>query len=352
MAKTPELALAASLRKQDALLGGLISGNPMAIAVVGANDGVQMVNAAFEALFGYREAELVGKQARALMVPEELAHESSVLTDDGLHGRPARVATRRRRKDRSLVEVEVMVVPIVRARDEPAGAYIIYRDLSEQRYAERHLRAQYAVIEALAHSSTIEQAAPWVLRSVAESVGWPVGAMWIVDKTADCLRCVDFWSDAAVNATAFETATRASHFKRGIGPGRTWEQGAPAWIVDVTAEAKFSRRETALAAGLHAAFSFPMLLDGDVVGVVEFFSSTVLEPDAGILKMFAALGQQLGEFVGRTRAQEQLERFFSRRRRHRRSPTANRSAAATRRLISISRATRPARSPRRRRTSR
>src|ERR1041385_9206682 len=27
--------------------------------------------------------------------------------------------------------------------------------------------------------------------------------------------------------------------------------------------------------------------------------------------MFAALGQQLGEFVGRTRAQEQLERFFT-----------------------------------------
>ena len=311
MAKAPERALAATLRKQDALMGGLISGNPMAIAVVGANDNVQMVNPAFEALFGYSEAELVGNQARSLMVPEELARESRVLTEDGLHGRPARVATRRRRKDRSLVEVEVMVVPIVRGSDEPAGAYLIYRDLSEQRLAEQHLRAQYAVIEALAHSSTIEQAASWVLRAVAESVGWPVGAMWIVDKTADCLRCVDFWADAAVDATAFEKATRASRFKRGFGPGRTWEMSSPAWIVDVTAEEKFSRRESALAAGLHAAFSFPMLLDGDVVGVVEFFSSTVLAPDPGILKMFAALGQQLGEFIGRTRAQEQLERFFT-----------------------------------------
>jgi PAS domain S-box-containing protein len=54
-----------------------------------------------------------------------------------------------------------------------------------------------------------------------------------------------------------------------------------------------------------------MLLEGDVVGVVEFFTSRVLQSDPAILEMFAALGQQLGEFVGRTRAQEQLEHFFT-----------------------------------------
>ena len=96
-----------------------------------------------------------------------------------------------------------------------------------------------------------------------------------------------------------------------MGPGRTWETEKPAWIVDVTKEPRFSRREAAAAAGLHAAFSFPMILDGDVVGVVEFFTSAVLEPDDSILRMFAALGRQLGAFVGRSRTQEQVERFFT-----------------------------------------
>jgi PAS domain S-box-containing protein len=311
MATQPNRALAATVLEHDALLGGLIRGNPLAILVLDATDRVQLVNQAFENLFGYRNTEVAGKLIRALIVPDELAAESDALSRQGFAGHTARAVTRRRRKDGALIDVEVTVVPFAPIADQPAGAYAIYRDMSEQRDAERHLRAQYGVIEALAHSSTIEAAAPWVLRAVAESVHWQVGAMWIVDKTNDQLRCVDFWSDEAVNATAFEAETRQSQFKRGIGPGRTWDLGAPAWIVDVTKEPKFSRRETALAAGLHAAFSFPMLLDGDVAGVVEFFTSMVLESDPAILKMFAALGQQLGAFIGRTRAQEQLERFFT-----------------------------------------
>ena len=47
------------------------------------------------------------------------------------------------------------------------------------------------------------------------------------------------------------------------------------------------------------------------IAPAEFFTSTVLECDDTILRMFAALGQQLGEFVGRTRTQEQIERFFT-----------------------------------------
>jgi PAS domain S-box-containing protein len=310
MATPADRALADTVREHDAALGGLIRANPLAILVVDADDRVQMVNPAFETLFGYREAELVGHPIDAFIVPRTLATQAAALSRSGFEGRTARSVTQRRRKDGSLVDVELTVVPLA-TTSHAIGAYGIFRDMTEQKRAERHLRAQYAVIEALANSSTIEAAAGWVLRAVAEAVDWQVGAMWIVDKTANRLRCIDFWCAAGVDATAFEQETRDSQFTRGVGPGRTWEMGDAAWIVDVTAEPKFSRRTSAAAAGLHAAFSFPMLLDGDVVGVVEFFTSRVLQPDPAILEMFAALGQQLGEFVGRTRAQEQLEHFFT-----------------------------------------
>jgi PAS domain S-box-containing protein len=305
------VSLTASLREHDALLGGLIRNNPLAIVVIDAEQRVQLINPAFEALFGYKEGEVVGREIATLLVPEDSKTESNRIARSGLGGASATAIAHRRRKDGSLVDVEVTFVPFTDNANRPAGAYAFYRDLSAQRAAERHLRAQYAVIEALANSSTIEAAAEWVLRAVAESLEWPVGAMWLVDKTSGRMRCIDFWCHSALDATDFEKQTRASEFKRGVGPGRTWEIAAPTWIVDVTKESRFSRRETALAAGLHAAFSFPMVLDGDVVGVVEFFTLSVLEPDETMLKMFAALGQQLGAFIGRTRAQEQLERFFT-----------------------------------------
>ncbi len=302
--------IAATVREHDVHLGGLIQVNPLAILVIDAHDLVQMCNPAFERMFGYRESDMIGRPIGTLIVPDENRQEAEALSRLGFAGQTSDSVTRRRRKDGTLIDVELTVVPL--SRDgRSIGAYGIFRDLTEQKHAERHLRAQYAVVEALAHSATIEEAAPWVLRAVAESVDWQVGVMWIVDRRADRLRCLDLWCAADVSAEQFERETRAGQFPRGVGPGRTWETERPAWIVDVTREARFSRRESAAAAGLHAAFSFPMILGGDVIGVVEFFTSAVLEPDASILRMFAALGRQLGAFVGRSRTQEQVEGFFT-----------------------------------------
>jgi PAS domain S-box-containing protein len=302
--------IAATVREHDVHLGGLIQVNPLAVVVIDAHDLVQMCNPAFEKMFGYREADIIGRPINPLIVPAENTREAETLSRLGFAGQTADSVTRRRRKDGSIIDVELTVVPL-NHDGTSIGAYGIFRDLTQQKHAERHLRAQYAVVEALAHSATIEEAAPWVLRAVAESVDWQFGAMWIVDKTADQLRCLDLWCAADVSAAQFEQETRNGRFARGVGPGRTWDTEKPAWIVDVTKESRFSRRQAAAAAGLHSAFSFPMILSGDVIGVVEFFTSAVLEPDDSILRMFAALGRQLGAFVGRSRTQEQVEGFFT-----------------------------------------
>jgi len=310
MPRQANTSLGLTIREHDAALGGLIRTNPLAILVVDAHDRVQMVNPAFEALFGFQEAELVGHPIQAFIVPRDRAVEAASLSQRGFDGQSARSVTQRRRKDGSVVDIDLTVVPLATG-GETVGAYGIFRDLTEQKRAERQLRAQYAVVEALANSSTIESAASWVLRAVAEALHWQVGVIWIVDKTANELRCVDCWCAPEIDAAPFERETRQGRFAPGVGPGRTWAMARPSWISDVTSEPAFSRRASALGAGLHAAFSLPMLLDNEVVGVLEFFTRAILEADDQILRMFAALGQQFGAFVGRTRAQEQIERFFT-----------------------------------------
>jgi len=310
MPKHSGTSLALTVREHDAALGGLIRANPLAILVVDAHDRVQMVNPAFEVLFGFRESELIGHPIDAFIVPKDRTAEAAGLSQRGFSGHTARSVTQRRRKDGTLVDIDLTVVPLATGANA-VGAYGIFRDLTEQKRAERHLRAQYAVIEALANSATIEGAATWVLRSVAEALQWQCGVMWIVDKTANELRCVDCWSSPEIDAQQFESETRQRRFARGVGPGRTWEIGRPNWISDVTTEPAFSRHTGAVSAGLHAAFSLPMVLDNEIVGVLEFFTRSILDSDEQILRMFEALGRQLGDFVGRTRAQEQLERFFT-----------------------------------------
>src|SRR6185312_16264253 len=62
---------------------------------------------------------------------------------------------------------------------------------------------------------------------------------------------------------------------------------------------------------LHGAFGFPILLRGQVQSVLEFFSSEIRAPDADLLSMLTSVGNQIGLFVDRRRAQEELDRFFT-----------------------------------------
>ena len=160
-------------------------------------------------------------------------------------------------EDGSIVDIDLTVVPLVTGRSA-VGAYGIFRDMTEQKRAERHLRAQYAVIEALANSSTVEGAASWVLRSVAEALHWQAGVMWIVDKTANELRCVDCWCTSEIDGAQFEEETRRGRFAQGSGPGRTWALGVE---LDLGRhEGDRSPGAPRRSARLHA-FSLPLMLD-------------------------------------------------------------------------------------------
>ena len=65
----------------------------------------------------------------------------------------------------------------------------------------------------------------------------------------------------------------------------------------------FPRAPLAASEGLHGAFAFPIRRGGEVLGVIEFFSRELQQPDADLLARIAALGSQIGQFVERQRAE-------------------------------------------------
>ena len=113
----------------------------------------------------------------------------------------------------------------------------------------------------------------------------------------------------SVAVPQFEATSRATTFIPGIGlPGRVWSSRAPVYIPDVVHDANFLRAPIAAREGLHAAFGFPILLGGDVLGVMEFFSYEIGQPDQDLLNMMATIGSQIGQFIERKRAEEALHK--------------------------------------------
>ncbi len=132
-----------------------------------------------------------------------------------------------------------------------------------------------------------------------------MGLFWLVDQQGKVLRCEEVWHLPGVAVSEFDGASRGFTFTAGVGlPGRVWASGAPAWIADVTRDDNFPRTPIAAKEGLHGACGFPIRFRRDILGVIEFFSPQIRQPDEALLAMMNAIGSQIGQFIERKRAEE------------------------------------------------
>ena len=171
---------------------------------------------------------------------------------------------------------------------------------------------EFIAARALLEAATLEEAMPKVLGAICSALSWEHGALWVVDRERDRLRCAYVWKADPAQFPEFDALSRGSEFTRGTGlPGRVWATGEPLWIRDVVHDLNFPRAPAAARDGLHAAVGFPVTLRGEVVSVIEFFSREIREPDQQLLPILRTVGQQIGMFVDRRRAQDELDRFFA-----------------------------------------
>jgi len=177
--------------------------------------------------------------------------------------------------------------------------------------SERRLTAEYVTARVLVESATLSDAIPKILQAICEALGWEHGAFWEIDPKERVLRCMESWHAPGVAFPAFDVISHQVTFASGVGmPGRVWASAEPAWIPDVTHDDNFPRATAAAREGLHACFGFPILHEGAVHGVMEFFSREIREPDQDLLRMMATVGSQIGLFLERRRAEEELDRYF------------------------------------------
>ena len=188
--------------------------------------------------------------------------------------------------------------------------YAVARDITQRKQTERLHATGYAVTRVLAEADSLEGAAPLIIMSICEGLGWEMGALWRVNESEHALRCTKIWHLPQLSFPRFEAETRKIAYKKGVGlPGWVWEMVQPAWLPDVPGDRNFPRRAIALEEGLHAAFAFPVRSGDQVMGVLEFFSREVRKLEPELLDMFDSIGSQIGQFMQRRRAEMELKLY-------------------------------------------
>lgn len=89
-------------------------------------------------------------------------------------------------------------------------------------------------------------------------------------------------------------------------PGRVWSSGKSEWLPDAACDDSVIRALKASHEGLRSSVAFPVLLRGQVHGVMEFFSLKYRERDESVMQLMASIGTQLGRFFEREIAEETL----------------------------------------------
>lgn len=283
---------------------------PIPMALISGDMRFKAVNEAFCRLVEYPRSSLLAMGPMDLTPREDLG-KCRAFFDQLRNDELARFFAEQRFVTRSSTPVWVNCTGFG-IRDESqdiAFMLEIVEDTTERKRTERRLAAQYAIARALAESPSLEEVAERLLEAICRSLEWEIGGFWTVDAESGNLRCLEFWSAEGTSVEEFEKATRSSVFHPGVGlPGRVWSRGKPAWIEDVVKDKNFPRAPAALRCGVHGAFGFPIVFEGRIVGVLEFFSRAIRRPDEELLASLAASGDQIGQFIERRRAEAELRR--------------------------------------------
>jgi PAS domain S-box-containing protein len=294
----------AELRERDQDLSDFIENASLALHWVDGDGRILWANQAELDLLGYTREEYIGRHIAEFHV------DAAVIEDilQRLSRRETLCNYEARLRCKNGAIRHVLIASNVRWNKEQfLHTRCLTRDITETKRSEQRLLVQYAVGQALAGAASLEAVAPCILEVFAVHLDYRAGLLWTPSEDEQTLRCVARWERASPHGDGFAALCEQLTFAAGVGlPGRVWSAKAAAWISDLHGDHNFPRLRLAAEHGLLSAFGFPIMLGGQVHGVMEFFAGEVRTADDELLQMAASLGYQIGEFLERTRAQQQL----------------------------------------------
>ncbi|MGO8678766.1 MAG: response regulator [Limisphaerales bacterium] len=152
-------------------------------------------------------------------------------------------------------------------------------------------------------TSAVEKLVNSILGVICGRMQWEQGRLWLADSRASVLR-----SSSVLEVSGEEAKLQEGEATLGPGcglAGQVWGTGQPVWVADA-AEAKARQLPAAEPEGWQASFAFPLRMEGETLGVLEFRSRQVRHREEMMEQMLVTVGGLISHAIERKKLEEQL----------------------------------------------
>ncbi len=183
----------------------------------------------------------------------------------------------------------------------------ITTDITERKNADRRFETQYVVSQILSDSNNLEDAAPKVLRVLSENFNWKYVILWMVKYPEKELNCIASWRNTLSLDQYLETLQEViPNVDIGLST-RVLKEKRAIWIADIKQDKESQIESHSQKDNLHGVCGFPIMSEGEVLGVIEFFSDRIVFLDEELFKLLSTISAQLGVFTKKKYTEIELE---------------------------------------------
>jgi len=206
------------------------------------------------------------------------------------------------------------MVRITRTPTADGGFVSTHTDITDLIKQTEKLESQAATLDLMKaiafdvnESADVESAFSKCLERICKFAGWQIGQAYVLreDGSDACMPTGSCYCSDPGQFAPF--MTRSLCFDVGVGlPGRVFVSGKPAWIRDVRVDDNFPRADAAKNSGIIGGGAFPVKIRGQVVAVLEFYSTEPIVRSSGFEEILIQVCHQVARVVERDRSEKIL----------------------------------------------